>query len=181
MEMRDNFARICDDLCEEILKYLPFNRKLTLECVSRQFTRCVFAKSNRTLHVNKSRNANNTDQCITLNQLSQHYNRNKLNSNALSKFRCVTRVEIDRNNSFYLIPTKFLRLIADICDKLSSRGHIWPFSRAREKGQICPKQEVAILNFEKVSHEIFEKVSHEIFSKIFCNFYEIFIIFLKFL
>ncbi len=36
--------RICDDLCEVILQYLPLEDKLRLECVSKQFQRTVFQK-----------------------------------------------------------------------------------------------------------------------------------------
>ena len=36
--------RFCDDLCEDILQYLPLKHKLRLECVSKQFQRTVFQK-----------------------------------------------------------------------------------------------------------------------------------------
>ena len=39
--------RICDDLSVEILKYLPFEDKLKLECVSKQFQRTVFNKCHK--------------------------------------------------------------------------------------------------------------------------------------
>ena len=39
---RDSFSdRVCDDLSEVILKYLSFEDKLRLECVSKQFQRSV--------------------------------------------------------------------------------------------------------------------------------------------
>ena len=42
---RDSFThRICDDLCEDILQLLPFDDKLRLEFVSKQFQRCMFLK-----------------------------------------------------------------------------------------------------------------------------------------
>ena len=42
---RDSFDdRFCDDLCEEILKYLSLEDKLRLECVSKQFQRTVFQR-----------------------------------------------------------------------------------------------------------------------------------------
>ena len=42
---RDSFSdRFCDDLCEEILKYLSLKDKLRLECVSKQFQRTVFQR-----------------------------------------------------------------------------------------------------------------------------------------
>ena len=36
--------RICDDLCEVILSFLPIEDKLRLEAVSKQFQRCIFNK-----------------------------------------------------------------------------------------------------------------------------------------
>ena len=36
--------RFCDNLCEEILQYLPLKDKLRLECVSKQFQRTVFRR-----------------------------------------------------------------------------------------------------------------------------------------
>ena len=38
--------RICDDLSEVILQYLPLKDKIRLECVSKQFHRSVFQKQN---------------------------------------------------------------------------------------------------------------------------------------
>ncbi len=35
---------ICDDLYEEILIFLPINDKVRLECVSKQFQRCLIKK-----------------------------------------------------------------------------------------------------------------------------------------
>ena len=48
---RQSFShRICDDLCEEILKYLPLKDKLRLECVSQQFQMTVLKKQSK-LHL----------------------------------------------------------------------------------------------------------------------------------
>ena len=42
---RDSFFdRFCDDLCEDILQYLPLKHKLRLECVSEQFQRTIFQR-----------------------------------------------------------------------------------------------------------------------------------------
>ncbi|CAG2108468.1 unnamed protein product, partial [Medioppia subpectinata] len=42
---RDSFGdRICDDLCEEVLKWLPIKDKIRLESVCKQFQRCVYKK-----------------------------------------------------------------------------------------------------------------------------------------
>ena len=44
-ERRQSFSeRICDDLSEVILKYLSFDDKLRLRCVSRQFKRTVLQR-----------------------------------------------------------------------------------------------------------------------------------------
>ena len=39
--------RICDDLCEEILKYLSFADKIFLQCVCRRFSRTIFNKQTK--------------------------------------------------------------------------------------------------------------------------------------
>ena len=36
------FERVCDDLCEELLKYLPIKDAFRLELVSKQFQRNIF-------------------------------------------------------------------------------------------------------------------------------------------
>ena len=42
---RDSFEdRFCDDLCEDILQYLPLKDKLRINCVSKQFQRTVFKR-----------------------------------------------------------------------------------------------------------------------------------------
>ena len=42
---RDSFDdHFCDDLCEDILQYLPLKHKLRLQCVSKQFQRTVFQR-----------------------------------------------------------------------------------------------------------------------------------------
>ena len=40
------YNRICDDLSEEILQYLPFHDKLKFECISKKFQRTIFTKQN---------------------------------------------------------------------------------------------------------------------------------------
>jgi hypothetical protein len=42
---RDSFSdRICDDLCEVLIKYLSFEDKIRFECVSKQFQRCAYSR-----------------------------------------------------------------------------------------------------------------------------------------
>ena len=46
----DSFdERFCDDLCEEVLQYLPLKDKLRLECISKQFQKTVFKKQNKVI------------------------------------------------------------------------------------------------------------------------------------
>ena len=47
-QKKDSFdARVCDDLSEELLQYLPIEDKLRLESVSKQFRRTLFQKLTR--------------------------------------------------------------------------------------------------------------------------------------
>ena len=41
---KDSMDRLGDDLTEEVLQYLPFEDKIRLECVSKQWKRCVFQR-----------------------------------------------------------------------------------------------------------------------------------------
>ena len=41
---KDSMDRLGDDLTEEVLQYLPFNKKARPQCVSKQWQRCVFQK-----------------------------------------------------------------------------------------------------------------------------------------
>lgn len=45
---RDSFDdRICDDLSQEVLKYLSFADKIRLQCVSKRFAKTIFVRQNR--------------------------------------------------------------------------------------------------------------------------------------
>ena len=41
---KDSMDRLGDDLTEEVIQYLTFSDKVRLECVSKQWMRCVFNK-----------------------------------------------------------------------------------------------------------------------------------------
>ena len=44
-QRRDSFEdRVCDDLCEVLLQFLPIEDKFKFECVSKQFQRNVFQR-----------------------------------------------------------------------------------------------------------------------------------------
>ncbi len=47
--------RICDDLCEVLLKYFPFEDKIKFECISKQFQRFIFNKQ-YVVHIKNSIN-----------------------------------------------------------------------------------------------------------------------------
>ncbi len=51
-QKRQSFGdRICDDLSEDILQYLPLKHKFRLESVSKQFQRTIFTKQ-KSIHIN---------------------------------------------------------------------------------------------------------------------------------
>ena len=64
---RDSFSdRVCDDLCEVILKYLSLEDRLRLECVSKQFQRTALnSKNSEYLEIAK-RNVTNTEPYLQL-------------------------------------------------------------------------------------------------------------------
>jgi hypothetical protein len=61
-----SFDRICDDLCAVILSYLPFNDKVRLMCVSKQFQRCIWFRENE-LHITGHRNTTNITREMMIN------------------------------------------------------------------------------------------------------------------
>ena len=72
----DSFdERFCDDLCEDILQYLPLEDKIRLECVSKQFQRTVFQKQNEInfeLQFSQSLDASNEANVLRLKYPSEY-------------------------------------------------------------------------------------------------------------
>ena len=79
-EKRQSFSeRICDDLCEEILKFLPIEDRFRLEGVSKQFQRTVF-KSQNVVSIDFNRNFDDLLKkckiflkCVNVNQIEIPY------------------------------------------------------------------------------------------------------------
>ena len=69
--------RICDDLCEVILNYLPIEEKFRLESVSKQFQRCIFNKQT-VIELKgcdqKKNNRKNLYNCLVLTANSRYIN-----------------------------------------------------------------------------------------------------------
>ena len=55
--------RICDDLCEVILQYLPLKDQIKLECVSKQFQRTVYRRIQE-FNSKKYRETNGEKRCV---------------------------------------------------------------------------------------------------------------------
>ena len=76
-EKRQSFSeRICDDLCEEILKFLPIEDRFRLEGVSKQFQRTIF-KSQKVFYLDIEDNLDKLlkkcgilqKKCLNVNQI----------------------------------------------------------------------------------------------------------------
>ena len=68
-QMRQSFEeRICDDLSADILNFLPFEDKLRLECVSKQFQRTVFLRQTEFPYILQNKSYKNFEKIETIIQ-----------------------------------------------------------------------------------------------------------------
>ena len=131
---RDSFSDVfCDDLCEEIIQYLPLKEKPKLEGMSKQFQRTVF-KLQYELHINISDSEDNKNylqnkdlRIRSLNiDFNYFYNKQKSVDSLkalLKKCPNITSIEFDRLGSGHdYDPQKvyrLYRLIIENCKNLS--------------------------------------------------------------
>ncbi len=88
MERQSFGELICDDVCEEILQYLPFNDKFRLECVSQQFQRTIFRRLFALITIYSDDDIISFDTFITSNPLIEYLTVNYYTSDDI-KFNLV--------------------------------------------------------------------------------------------
>ena len=114
--LKDSMSRFGDDLCELIVSYLPFEDKLRLECLSKQFRRLVFNKqfSLEIPYTIRSKENNNLPKLLI-----QIGYKNKVNTKALEsvlkKFKYIRKVKIKIK-----VNEKVFSLIGQYCPQLKS-------------------------------------------------------------
>ena len=124
---KDSMDRLGDDLTEEVLQYLTFEDKIRLECVSKQWKRCVFEKQ-FVIEIGDNKTQN------SLNRLLD--NRKQLNEELFESVlkKCPN---IKKVNLLCKVFSEVLSLIGRYCHHLKSLtycgyfdgkdGNIWSF------------------------------------------------------
>jgi hypothetical protein len=138
---RQSFSdRICDDLCEVLLKYLSFEDKIKFECVSKQFQRCVYNKQ-FVLDINCDYVDPNKRQNLLRNLINSKKNSMKINfkplKNILMKCKFINKIIV---NKHFTEKENILLIIANNCQHLKSID--FDFSEIKEEvlvefGQKC--------------------------------------------
>jgi hypothetical protein len=125
-QKRQSFSeRICDDLCQVLIKYLSFEDKIRFECVSKQFQRLIFNKQYciEIIEINPylAQNRNCDRKENTLNALIKK--RNQFNYKAfesvLKKCKFINNIIINYRND-YLNTKEVLKSIVKNCTNLKS-------------------------------------------------------------
>ena len=102
---RDSFDdRICNDLCEVILKYLSLEDKLKLECVSKQFQRTALIPQ-RFLEFDISRKSEELEQL-----LKKFPNINKI---------LLLKISVNNQQKYEFISNDLIKLIIKYCKNLT--------------------------------------------------------------
>ena len=116
--------RFCDDLCEDILQYLPLKNKLRLQCVSKQFQRTVFQRQNE-LYLNVCDPEEHKSYIINKTHRKRYQNYYYIEDQSMDSFKAllkkcpnITSIEFSDNYMFHEIHEVF-RLIIENCNNLS--------------------------------------------------------------
>ena len=115
---KDSMDRFTDDLTEEILQYLTFEDKIRLECVSKQWKRCVFQRQyifEICFHKNKSNNSLNK---LIDDENNYHLDEESLES-VLKKCPNITKVKL----SYWKVKSKVILMFGQYCSRLKSLNH----------------------------------------------------------
>ena len=113
---KNSFDRFGDDLTEEILQYLTFEDKIRLECVSKQWKRCVYTKQFEIIlkpyKVEYKNVKTGTDSRRQVNE--QHL------ESVLKKCPNIKRVDL-----YLALNSSVLSLIGRYCHRIKSLAHVY--------------------------------------------------------
>ena len=118
---KDSMLRFGDDLTEEVLQYLTFKDKIRLECVSKQWQRCVFNKQHGLYPTFRP-----TDKFLT-NKVDLNL---QILESLLKKCPNITKVNLSYNVKN---TTEVLSLIARYCNRIKSLTYFPDFGKEDEK------------------------------------------------
>ncbi len=124
---RQSFHCFCDDLCEEILIFLPINDKIRLECVSKQFQRCLIRKQTILEISDNVLSRNNSKHCLlknTINVLGRKIPIFNLKWRKLikvgKKFTFINEIRINKKGLSKLAKENALYIITAFCRQIKS-------------------------------------------------------------
>jgi len=124
---RQSFHRFCDDLCEEILLFLPINDKIRLECVSKQFKRCLIKRQTILEISDNVLSRNNFKDCLlrrNINILGSKIPIFDLRWRKLvkvvKKFKFINEIKINKKGLSKLARENALYIINSFCHQIKS-------------------------------------------------------------
>jgi hypothetical protein len=135
-----SFERFCDDLCVYLLSYLPLRDKVRLECVSKQWNRCVFATQECLSIKNFDENG------LSVYNLYKFYKNHEIVINVCAKLfnRCLLINNIELVILYFNnINDKYLLTIANNCKQLSTlkfNAEYYSEEAIKQFGEMCGNQ-----------------------------------------
>ncbi len=121
---RQSFHRFCDDLCQEILAFLPIGDKIRLECVSKQFQSGII-RSQKVFELSDSaKSGNNLSKYILKTFTPSYFSDIKIEFETLikvlCKFKFINRIIITKSYLDTHIRFNLLNVINTLCHHIYS-------------------------------------------------------------
>jgi len=121
---RQSFHRFCDDLCEEILAFLPINDKISLECVSKQFQSCII-RSQKVFELSESVTSESNLSKYLLKNFKPSYFTDifidyETLIKVLCKFKFINRIIITKSHLGRYGRSNLLNVITALCQHIYS-------------------------------------------------------------
>ena len=118
---KNSFDRFGDDLTEEILQYLTFEDKIRLECVSKQWKRCVFEKQFVIeLRHKRIEKQNSLDKLCYINNNLSYVTKVMSLESVLKKCSNITKVKLGNK-----VDNSVLSLIGRYCPRIKSLTYVY--------------------------------------------------------
>jgi len=121
---RRSFHRFCDDLCREILTFLPVEDKIRLECVSKLFQRCII-RSQKIFELSDSVTSGNNLSKYVLKSFKPSYFTDiyieyEILIKVLCKFKFIDRITITKSYLGTYGHSNLLNVINVLCQHIHS-------------------------------------------------------------
>jgi len=121
---RQSFHRFCEDLCGEILTFLPIEDKIRLECVSKRFQRCII-RSQKIFELSDNVTSRNNISKYILKSVKPSYFidtciEQDVLIKVLCKFKFIDRITITKSDIGIIVRTNLLNVINVLCQHIYS-------------------------------------------------------------